>query len=63
MLEKLSIAYFSTNYTDKKQMVLAFEIYNKKWTRYARKNKLDEKLFETTVKSVLTKTAQTNASN
>ena len=61
MLEKLTIAFFSQKHESKKEMTLAFDLYNKKWTRFARKNKADEKLFENTVKLVLTKTAETNA--
>jgi len=62
MIEKLLTAFFSQEYKSKKEMGLAFSLYNKKWTRYARKNKLDEKLFESKSKEVLTKTIN-NASS
>lgn len=62
MLEKLLVAYFSQQYRDKSEMGLAFELYNKKWKRYARKNKISEKEFELKVKSVLTKVKE-NESN
>jgi len=58
MLEKLSIAFFSQEYPSKKEMLIAFEGYNKKWKRHARKNKLDEKLFEKISKQVLTNVKQ-----
>jgi hypothetical protein len=58
MLEKILTAFFSQEYSSKKEMLLAYSLYNKKWTRHARKNKLNEKEFEEKSKQVLTKVKQ-----
>lgn len=54
-INKLLLAYFSQEYNSNDEMAMAFDGYNKKYKRYARKNKLSEKYFEITVKQILNK--------
>lgn len=52
-INKLLVAYFSQTYSSNEEMAIAFDAYNKKYKRHARKNKLREKEFEITVKQIL----------
>lgn len=46
-------AFFSQKYSTKEDFNAAYLIYNKKYRRHARKNKLPENAFEIKVKQVL----------
>jgi len=63
MLNELLLTFFSTQYNSKEDMLTAYSICNKKWMRYARKNKLKEKDFEHKTTEVLTKIKENNGTS
>jgi len=63
MLNELLLAFFSTQYNSKDDMLVAYSLFNKKWKRFARKNKLNEKDFEHKTTEVLTKIKENNGTS
>lgn len=63
MLNDLLLTFFSTQYNSKQDMLTAYSICNKKWRRYARKNKLNEKNFEQKTTEVLTLIKENNGTS
>jgi hypothetical protein len=63
MLNELLLTFFSTQYNSKEDMLTAYTVCNKKWSRYARKNKLNEKDFEQKTTEVLTLIKKNNGTS
>lgn len=63
MLNELLLTFFSTQYNSKEDMLNAYSVCDKKWRRYARKNKLNEKNFQQKTTEVLTKIKENNGTS